>query len=301
MHDNKVSEKAIWEGAITPDSDTPSLTSQIPQQPQMMFCYKCNNVIPGDSKFCPCCKTELYIVCPKCGVKYSSQYQICNQCGTDRLEYLQLQRKEQERIEKIRREERIRQEHERQEAERKQKEVEAERERQERLKRYEQQEDERKQKKAYKAENAEIMKTEEYKSARELFLETNNIFEARTQKLSNRFLLSLALPFIYMFLTFLIDLPNQNIELFFTLLIILGVLEILGGIVLNVFYWSDMARKTFFLQYISKSNGYNRGLINRDLIQMVNYQGIDKLSDCCVVAYRKKHNLSINYKWHNLK
>ena len=145
------------------------------------------------------------------------------------------------------------------------------------------------------------MKTEEYKSARELFLETNNIFEARKQKLSNRFLLSLALPFIYLFLTALIDLPNQNIELFFTLLIILGVLEILGVIVLNVFYWSDMARKTFFLQYISKSNGYNRGLINRDLVQMVNYQGIDKLSDCCVIAYREKHKLPINYKWHYLR
>ncbi len=297
MGNNKVSEKAIWEGSISPDNNTPSIASQMQTQPQMMFCYKCNNVIPSNSKFCPCCNVVLYATCPKCGVKYSSQYLICNQCGTNREEYLRVQRREQERKEAIERENRRK----RLEEERRRKEAEAEKERQERLRRYEQQEDERKQKKAYEAENAEIMKTEEYKSARELFLETNNVFEARKQKLSNRFLLSLALPFIYLFLTFLIDLPNRNIELFFTILIILGVLEILGVIVLNVFYWSEMARKTFFLQYISKSNGYNRGLINRDLIQMVNYQGIDRLSACCIIAYREKHKLPINYKWHNLR
>ena len=243
MGNNKVSEKAVWEGSIPPDNDTPSIGSQMQAQPQMMFCYKCNNVIPANSKFCPCCNIELYTTCPKCGVKYSSQYLICNQCGTNIIEYLQVQRREQERKAAIEKEN-LRQ---RLEEERKRKEAEAERERQERLRRHEQQEDERKQKKAYKAENAEIMKTEEYKSARELFLETNNIFEARKQKLSNRFLLFSALPFIYLFFTYLIDLPNQNMELFFTLLITLGVLEILGVIVLNVFYWSDMARKTFFL------------------------------------------------------
>ena len=43
MHDNKVSENAIWEGSITPDNDTPSIGSQMQSQPQMMFCYKCNN------------------------------------------------------------------------------------------------------------------------------------------------------------------------------------------------------------------------------------------------------------------
>ena len=68
MSDNKVSEKAIWEGTITPDDDTPSLGSQMQTQPQMMFCYKCNNVIPGDSKYCPRCQIKLYVTCPKCGV-----------------------------------------------------------------------------------------------------------------------------------------------------------------------------------------------------------------------------------------
>lgn len=137
--DNKVSEKAIWEGTITPDNDTPSLGSQIQAQPQMMFCYKCNQVIPGNSTFCPYCQVKLFTECPKCGVKYSSQYPACGQCGTNREEYLQMQRRETERKAAIERENRRRQETE----ERKRKEAEEEKERQERLKRYEQQTNER--------------------------------------------------------------------------------------------------------------------------------------------------------------
>ena len=95
IYDDTVSEKAIWEGSITPDNDTPSFASQMQSQPQMMFCYKCNQVIPADSKFCPYCQIELYVICPKCGVKYSSQYPICNQCGTNRQEYLKWQREEE--------------------------------------------------------------------------------------------------------------------------------------------------------------------------------------------------------------
>ena len=92
---NKVSEKAIWEGSITPDNDTPSFGSQIQAQTQMMFCYKCNNVIPNNSTFCPYCQIKLFTECPKCGVKYSSQYPACNQCGTNREEYLRTKRIEQ--------------------------------------------------------------------------------------------------------------------------------------------------------------------------------------------------------------
>ena len=95
MNDNKVSEKAIWEGSITPDNDIPSLGAQMQSQPQMMFCYKCNNVIPSNSAFCPYCQVKLFTECPKCGVKYSSQYPACNQCGTNREEYLRVQRTEQ--------------------------------------------------------------------------------------------------------------------------------------------------------------------------------------------------------------
>ncbi|MEE1190142.1 MAG: hypothetical protein UHN41_05200 [Bacteroidales bacterium] len=67
MSNNKVSEKAVWEGSISPDNDTPSIGSQMQAQPQMMFCYKCNNVIPGNSTFCPYCQIKLFTECPKCG------------------------------------------------------------------------------------------------------------------------------------------------------------------------------------------------------------------------------------------
>lgn len=106
MGNNKVSEKAVWEGSISPDNDTPSIGSQMQAQPQMMFCYKCNNVIPGNSTFCPYCQIKLFTECPKCGAKYSSQYPACGQCGTNREEYLRAQRREQERKEAIERENR---------------------------------------------------------------------------------------------------------------------------------------------------------------------------------------------------
>ena len=36
-----------------------------------IICYKCYNVIPVDSEYCPCCKTKLFETCPKCGHRYS--------------------------------------------------------------------------------------------------------------------------------------------------------------------------------------------------------------------------------------
>ena len=110
IYDDTVSEKAVWEGYITSDEIT-ARSPQIQGQTQslMMFCYKCNNVIPGDSKFCPYCQTELYTECPKCGAKYSSQYPSCSQCGTNREDFLQRQRElewEQEEIERKKRLER---------------------------------------------------------------------------------------------------------------------------------------------------------------------------------------------------
>ena len=74
---------------------------------QFMICYNCTNVIPVDSEYCPCCRTKLFEVCPKCGHRYSSQYKICNKCGTNKEEYLEeqrvleLHRKEEERKQKI--------------------------------------------------------------------------------------------------------------------------------------------------------------------------------------------------------
>ena len=59
---------------------------------QFMVCYHCANVIPVDSVYCPCCGIKLFETCPKCGHKYSSQYKICNRCGTNSEEYLAAQR-----------------------------------------------------------------------------------------------------------------------------------------------------------------------------------------------------------------
>ena len=101
MVDKNVSDKVVWENGLTPDNDfTPAMSQarsefQPYSQPQMMFCYKCNNVIPGNSTFCPYCQIKLFVECPKCGAKYSSQYPACNQCGTNREEYLKTQRQEQ--------------------------------------------------------------------------------------------------------------------------------------------------------------------------------------------------------------
>ena len=60
---------------------------------QFLVCYNCANVIPVDSEYCPCCGIKLFEVCPKCDHKYSSQYKICNKCGTNREEYLEERRK----------------------------------------------------------------------------------------------------------------------------------------------------------------------------------------------------------------
>jgi hypothetical protein len=49
-----------------------------------MICYKCSEVIPDDSIFCPYCGIKLFVKCPKCGYEYSSRFKICNQCGTYR-------------------------------------------------------------------------------------------------------------------------------------------------------------------------------------------------------------------------
>ncbi len=52
------------------------------------ICYKCAETIPAGSFYCPKCGIKLIVECPKCGHAYSSQYPICNQCGTDREKYI---------------------------------------------------------------------------------------------------------------------------------------------------------------------------------------------------------------------
>lgn len=75
-----------------------------------MICYKCGNDIPSDSEYCPFCGIKLYVTCPKCGHTHSSQYPICNKCGTNRANYVAEQqwlkeeelRREKQRIEEQR-------------------------------------------------------------------------------------------------------------------------------------------------------------------------------------------------------
>ena len=73
-------------------------------------------------------------------------------------------------------------------------------------------------------------------------------------------------------------------------------------ILANIVYY-DRTRylKKCYTQYISDKQDYDEGLLTQDLIDMAKYQGFDRLSDCCIVAYREKHGLDVNYKWHNLK
>ena len=281
--DNKVSEKAIWEGAITPDSDTPSLASQIPQQPQMMFCYKCNNVIPSDSIFCPYCQIQLFIKCPKCGANYSSQYPACSKCGTNREEYRQMQRREAERKAAIERESRRQREIE----ERKILEAKEEKERQERLKRYEQEARERQQKEAYFNENAQIMKTIEYETAFSLLSEAFEYYEKKSMNMG------------------CILLPLSVISIMFTLFYVHPILGFILMIVLPfavplIAKNKDKCQK-HLQEFISSNNNYNNQMVTDDLISMVSYQGKERLSECCIIAYRKKYGLSINYKWHNMR
>lgn len=64
-----------------------------------MICYKCGNDIPSDSEYCPFCGIKLFVTCPKCGHVHSSQYPICNKCGTNRANYVaELQRLKEEEI-----------------------------------------------------------------------------------------------------------------------------------------------------------------------------------------------------------
>lgn len=304
MGNNKVSEKAVWEGSISPDNDTPSIGSQMQAQPQMMFCYKCNNVIPSDSTFCPYCQIKLYTECPKCGASYSSQYPACSKCGTNREEYLQMQRREAERKASIERENKRRQEIEerkRLEEERKRKEAEEEKERQERLKRHEQQANERQQKDAYLKENAEIKETEEYKMTYSILNEALKALDDKKKKKKKKTLLLFVIPYIYLALDYcFIDLANGNFELFITIFIILFVISLIALIVSNVHDNDREWQEEYLMQYASSKCRNRENLLSTHLISMVWAQGEGGLSDCCIIAYREKHNLTINYKWHNL-
>lgn len=288
--DKNVSDKVVWENGVTHDNDfTPTMSqpqSEFHSQPQMMFCYKCNNVIPANSKFCPCCNIELYTTCPKCGIQYSSQYPVCNQCGTNRLEYLQLQRKEQEKIEARKRDERL----QREELEREK----LEKERQEILAKAREMAHITQQKDAYIAENKEIMKTSEYKSAYALITESFDIFD---KICTRRFIITSILYII----GFILGICSAEYDIMESVGIAYALLGLPICVAFLKYKGSDSQRKKFISEYVSNNKGYDKSLFTTDLIAMVNYQGKDRLSDCCIIAYRKKHGLNINYKWHSMR
>ena len=60
------------------------------------MCFKCGEIIPSDSEYCPYCLVSQYVRCPKCGFRYLAQYPGCYKCGTNREQYIK--QKEEERI-----------------------------------------------------------------------------------------------------------------------------------------------------------------------------------------------------------
>lgn len=47
------------------------------------LCFKCGEIIPANSAFCPYCGTPLFVDCPTCKKKHPSQYPFCPYCGTN--------------------------------------------------------------------------------------------------------------------------------------------------------------------------------------------------------------------------
>lgn len=111
---DRVSALGNYSGYNPPAASNSANNTQVFSEPSVCnetkgtgfsVCYACGEVIPADAKYCPKCAKKLYETCPKCGKTYSSQYTICQYCGTDRIKYIE----EQQRIEKQKREEQERQ------------------------------------------------------------------------------------------------------------------------------------------------------------------------------------------------
>lgn len=293
MNNKKVAEKVIWEDSISPDNEA-SLASSQPQmqtQPQMTFCYKCNNVIPGNSKYCPYCQTELYVVCPKCGEKYSSQYPSCSQCGTNRKEYLELQRREQER--KIAAERERQRYQEKLERERQAKEY------QERLRTYEQKEKEKQEKEKYKIENEEIKKTKEYELVRVIINESLELYYKNMKK--KQWFYSILMIVILLFSLFSGEIFPAKIYNKINFLFMWSALLVIPmyGIIME-YVTNDKKKEQFLLQNLSRNEFYNKDIIIHDFIKMVNYQGWERWSDCFIITYRKVKGLPVKHEWHSL-
>ena len=100
---DKVSALGEFSGYSTPKANSANTTkakspASIPriEPTSSQLCWKCGEIIPHGN-FCPVCGQELFRVCPKCNAKYSSQYHICPNCGTNHLDYEKAQALERER------------------------------------------------------------------------------------------------------------------------------------------------------------------------------------------------------------
>lgn len=90
FHPNSKGSGSLKQGITTPGGI--SVTNS-----DKMLCFCCGEIIPGVAKFCPYCKAEQYVVCPKCGIRYLAQYPSCYECGTEREKYLREQEVERKK------------------------------------------------------------------------------------------------------------------------------------------------------------------------------------------------------------
>lgn len=90
---DKVSALGEFSGYSTPKA-RPANGTKATSSPSAPFiepvasqiCWKCGEIIPM-GKFCPACGQQLLQKCPKCKESYSAKYNICPNCGTNRLTY----------------------------------------------------------------------------------------------------------------------------------------------------------------------------------------------------------------------
>lgn len=106
---DKVSALGEFSGYSTPKA-RPANGTKATSSPSAPFiepvasqiCWKCGEIIPM-GKFCPACGQQLLQKCPKCKESYSAKYNICPNCGTNRLTY-KLPKQEQLLHEKLEKE-----------------------------------------------------------------------------------------------------------------------------------------------------------------------------------------------------
>ena len=111
----------------------------------------------------------------------------------------------------------------------------------------------------------------------------------------------MSLPFIFLFISFFFNnLVNEYLEVFFTIVGILVAMMIVSGIVAIVIPLSKDYQIKILTEYVSDKKGYDQDMV-KQVIEMIHYQGRDRLSECCIVAYREKFRLPYNYSWHSLR